>query len=112
MHGIYLVFHVVKLWPIVADPIPSQWIDSLPLPVIMDNKEHYKVEEILNSHIFCYKLQYQVKWKGYEYKDASWKLVKDIRALILVKEFYNQHPDSLKLVWGLYNLLLVLFQSA
>ena len=70
MYGVHLVFHVVKLWPVVTNPIPGQQT-NLPLPlVIMDNEEHYVVKVILDSHIFHYKLQYWVKEKGYGYEDA------------------------------------------
>ena len=80
MHGIHPVFHAVKLWPAVADPIPGQQVDPLPLPIIVDNKEHYEVKAILDSCIFYCKLQYQVKWKGFGYKDSSWEPAEGVRA--------------------------------
>ena len=48
-------------------PRPDQQANpsSLPPSVIVDDEEHYKVEAILDSHIFYCKLQHQVKWKGY-----------------------------------------------
>ena len=36
-----------------------------PLPIKVNGKEKYKVKEILNSKIYCGKLQYLVKWLGY-----------------------------------------------
>ena len=61
MHDIHPVFHVVKLWPAVTDPILGWQADPLALPIIVDNEEHYEVEAILDSCIFHCKLQYQVK---------------------------------------------------
>ena len=112
MHGIYPVFHVVKLWPAVVDPILGWQADSPPSPIIVDNEEHYKVEAILDSCIFCHKLQYWVKWKGFGYKDSSWEPAEGVRAPLQVREFYDRHPDAPMLVWGLYTLSPVLFQSA
>ena len=112
MHSIHPVFHVVKLQPAVADPIPSWRVDPPPPPIVMDNEEHYEVEAILDSRIFCHKLQYRVKWKGFGYEDSSWEPAEGVRAPIQVKEFYDRHPDAPELVWGLYTLSPALFQLA
>ena len=82
MHNIHLVFHVVKLCPAVTDPILGRQADPPPPLVIVDDEEHYKIEAILDSHIFCYKLQYWFKWKGSRYEDVCWELAEGIRALI------------------------------
>ena len=53
------------MWSSSSLQLPIQfWVDvetPPPLLVIVDNEEHYKIEAILDSHIFCHKLQYQVK---------------------------------------------------
>ncbi len=43
-----------------------------PLPEIIEDEEHYEVEEILDSRLYCGKLQYLVKWKGFGYEENSW----------------------------------------
>ena len=45
--------------------------DSIPLPpsIEVEDKEEFKVEEILNSKIQFRKLQYLIKWLGYPNTD-------------------------------------------
>ena len=52
------------------------------------------MEKILDSRLFCRKLQYKVKWKGYGIEDISWEPSKDIHALALVPDFHRLHPDA------------------
>ena len=85
MCRIHPVFYVVELCPAVTNLIPGQQVDPPPLPVIVNDKEHYKVEAILDSCIFCCKLQYQVKWKGFGYEDSSWEPAEGVRAPLLSK---------------------------
>ncbi|KAG6859615.1 hypothetical protein C0995_006647, partial [Termitomyces sp. Mi166 len=42
-------------------------------PVLINHKEEYEVEEILDSHLFWHKLQFKVKWKGYGIKNIFWE---------------------------------------
>ena len=44
--------NVVKLFPALDDPIPGHHPRPLPPPVLVDNEEQYKVEEILDSCLF------------------------------------------------------------
>ena len=111
MKNIHLVFHVVKLHPAVTDPIPKHQARPSPLPVIVDDEEHFEVEAILDSCIFYHKLQYKVKWKGYDYEEASWESSEGVNTPLLVKEFYDHHPNAAKFIWGLYSLSPALFQS-
>jgi hypothetical protein len=59
------VFNVVKLTLAPADPIPGRQAPPPPPPELVDGEEEYIVEEILNSWMFRWKLQYLVKWEGY-----------------------------------------------
>jgi len=47
---------------------------------IIDSKEHYVVEKILDSQLFWNQLQFLVKWDGYRYKENSWVSENDILA--------------------------------
>ena len=56
------------------------------------------MEEVINSHFWCRKLQYLVKWKGYGHEENSWLLEGDIDAPELIAEFYEMHPNAPKCV--------------
>ncbi|KAG6862195.1 hypothetical protein C0995_004277 [Termitomyces sp. Mi166 len=84
----YLGLSVVKqqLFPASDDSIPDHHSNPPPPPppVLINNKKEYKVEEILNSHLFQHKLQFKVKWKGYGIKAIFWKPQENIHAPGLV----------------------------
>ncbi|KAG6891791.1 hypothetical protein C0995_008062, partial [Termitomyces sp. Mi166 len=51
---------MVKLFPAPKDPIPGRCPNPPPpLPVLINHKEEYEVEEILDSHLFWHKLQFK-----------------------------------------------------
>jgi len=74
------VFPVVKLTLAPPDPFrcPNK---PPPLPEIIEDEEHYEVEEILDSRLYRGKLQYLMKWKGFGYKENSWIGENDVFAL-------------------------------
>src|SRR6266487_2361292 len=74
--------------------IPLAIKTNPPLPEIVDNEEHYEVEEILDSRLHRNKLQYLVKWKGFGYEENSWMNEKDVFAPRLVREFHQNHPAA------------------
>ncbi|KNZ76407.1 Chromobox like protein, partial [Termitomyces sp. J132] len=59
---------------------------SRPPPVKVEDEYHYEVDEILNSRIVRGRLQYLVRWKGYEPEDDTWKPQKNL----------NRAPDKLQ----------------
>ena len=65
--NIHPVFSVTLLHPFEGDPIAEcQECHPLPPPpIVCDSIEEYEVEKILNSWIFCGKVEYLVRWKGY-----------------------------------------------
>jgi hypothetical protein len=62
---IHNVFHFFLLNPVSSDPMPGQHPPS-PLPVVVNEEEEYLVEKILDSRIRHQKLEFVVKWSGYE----------------------------------------------
>ena len=67
---IHDVFSPDKLQEAVNDPLPRQ-IQEPPEPIEINDDEEWEVEEILNSWIYQKKLQYCVKWIGFN-KDWTW----------------------------------------
>ena len=68
MHGIHPVFHVSRLEPSTPNKFLNQ-TETLPPSVIIDGEMEFEISEILDSKIDkCCKcrLQYLVKWSGYE----------------------------------------------
>ena len=60
-----------------------------PPPELIDGEEEYEVEEIVNHHIKGQnkKLQYLVKWKGYQSSKNSWVNESDLHAPELLEEY-------------------------
>ena len=90
---VHPVFNVSMLKP-AHDPIfDSQKKPPPPSPVIIEEEEEYEVDEILDSRIHRGKLQFLVKWTGYN--EPSWQPESDVKnAKDAVTEFYRLHPGA------------------
>ena len=88
--SIHDVFHIDLLTPYrKTNTHGSNY--SRPAPDLVDNKEEYKVEKILDTQQFSkgHKRQYLIKWKGYPDSDNEWVDQKDIHAPEAIREFKN-----------------------
>ena len=55
----------------------------------------YDVEKILNSRIYRRKLQYEVKWEGWDESHVTWEPAENVaNARELVEEFHTENPDA------------------
>lgn len=54
----------------VNDPLPDQHPPP-PAPIVVDEEEHWEVNNILNSRQYQGQLQYKVKWHGIDC-DNQW----------------------------------------
>ncbi|KAL5498599.1 hypothetical protein ACEPAH_1953 [Sanghuangporus vaninii] len=88
------VFNEVLIKPAVQPSFESQRKAPPPPPVIVDDEEEYEVEEILDSRLHRGKLQFLVKWVGYD--EATWQPESDVgdNAKESVQEFYRKHPGA------------------
>ncbi|CAJ0924766.1 unnamed protein product [Ranitomeya imitator] len=75
--SIHNVFHRSLLRRYVKPVVPS--VDR-PAPVLVEGELEYVVEKILDSRFSRRKLQYLVKWKGYDQEDNSWVIASDVHA--------------------------------
>ena len=91
---IHPVFNIVMLKPAQEPVFESQVIPPPPPPVIVNDEEEYEVEEILDSRFHRNKLQYLVKWVGYN--EATWQPEKDVigNADEAIADFYRLHPGA------------------
>jgi len=66
-----------------------------PPPDLIDGKEEYEVEHVVDSRRFgrgC-QVQYLVHWKGYPESDDQWIPWSDLNAPELLVEFQRENPD-------------------
>jgi len=90
---IHPVFHVSLLEPAADDPYPGQAQTQLPPPpVIVDGDEEWQVDEILDSRMRYRKLQYLVKWTGYD--RLEWEDARNINGLQAIDSFHARHPEK------------------
>ena len=52
------------------DPLTNQ-INEPPIPIIINNEKEWEVEDILNAKSHQDKLQYHIKWVGWD-EDREW----------------------------------------
>ena len=99
MHAVHPVFHVSTLEPSVPNTIPNRE-QPPPPPVIIDGEPEYEISEILDSKLdkrYRCKLQYLVKWLGYENTDEerSWISATELdHASDIVADFHKSYPDK------------------
>jgi len=86
--SIHPVFHMDLLTPYCEMTTHGPNYERLP-PDLVDGKEEYKVEKILDSWQLGrrHRLQYLVKWKGYPDSDNQWVNKEDIFADKAIREF-------------------------
>ena len=77
--------------PFDDDPLPGQQNPPPPL-VIVDDNEEWHVEEILDSRIYRHRLQYLVKWVGFDRPD--WEPAEDVNKLEAVDRFHQRYPEK------------------
>ena len=82
------MFNVVKLTPAPLDPIEGCRPHPPLLPEMIDRKEEWIVEEILDSKMMNRKLCYLVKWEGFGVEHNSWEPWDNIHALERVADFH------------------------
>jgi hypothetical protein len=97
---IHNVFHVSLLEPYVTPSYPNQDAHRpRPIKVDPEGDDVYEVANILNSrhHPRSGKLEYLVKWKGYEglQDEMTWEPAANLlKALDAVEDFHLQYPDK------------------
>jgi hypothetical protein len=84
------VYHISLLEPAANDPYPGKQPDP-PLLVKIDSEDEYFIEAILDSQIHCCKLQYLVKWIGYDM--PNWEPAELHSQSEAVDQVHETYPD-------------------
>src|SRR3981189_1239974 len=91
---LHLVFPIVKLTLAAPDPIIGRRSRPPPPPVLVEGKEEHKVEAILDTRMRWNRLEYLVKWKGYNIGDNTWVVHWDVHAPDIVVDFHRLNPGA------------------
>jgi hypothetical protein len=62
--------------------------------MVIDGKNEYKVEEILDSHMRYDHLKYLIEWKGYNTSHNSWEVHKQVHARLKIAMFHCNNPSA------------------
>jgi len=91
---IHPVFHVSHLEKHNANKFKGR-VKPRPPPVIVNAEKEYEVEAILDSRLYRKKLQYLIKWEGYDVSENSWQTKEEIRNCPeLIAEFHLNNPTK------------------
>ena len=92
---IYPGFNEALLTPYKPPVYPQQQLPQLAPPIIVEGDEEYEVDEILDSWMRNFKLQYLVRWKDYPTRvDWTWEPESNImHAPEAIKDFHTKNPS-------------------
>ena len=85
------VVHVPLLEPVARDPLPGQR-QPAPPPVEIDGEQEWFVDSILDSRMYRRRLQYLVKWAGFDQPD--WEPAENVNELEVVTRFHKRYPHK------------------
>ena len=75
-----------------SDPVPGQHPDPPP-PITIQGDNEWEAEEVLTSRLSLGKLQYRVKWLGFDH-DGTWYPSSNFQGSPhLLRDFHRQYPD-------------------
>jgi hypothetical protein len=84
---------VVKLSAALPDPIAGRQPAPPRPPTLIDGQEDYTVKKILNSRMRYNRLEYLVKWKGYNNSYNSWEVHRNFQKEKVAK-FHRNNPGA------------------
>jgi hypothetical protein len=93
---IHPVLHTSDLLPATeAEPLPGQ-IHKEPPPIEIDGEEEYTVERILDARVHRRRLQFLVKWRGWDNPDSNtWEPEEHVLDAEALDFFEQQNPELL-----------------
>jgi hypothetical protein len=94
LRRLHLVCPVVKLSAALPDPIPGRQLAPPLPPTLIDGEEEHTVKKILNSRMRYNRLEYLVKWKGYDDSYNSWEVHRNLHAKEKVAKSHRDNPGA------------------
>jgi hypothetical protein len=88
------VFSIVKLSLAHSDPLPGRQPALPPPPTLIDGEKEYEVETILYSRMRYNRLEYLVKWKGYDESHNQWEEHTQLHTKSKIVQFHRKHPGA------------------
>ena len=92
------VFHMDKLYPYRGNLV-NGLLPEEPEPVYLEDEDEpeYEVETLLDSRIRWRRLEYLVRWKGYDAGHDSWEPITNLQnAKRKIIAFHKKHPNAPK----------------
>ncbi|ODM17663.1 hypothetical protein SI65_06451 [Aspergillus cristatus] len=76
-----------------TEPLPGQQTEEPP-PITVNDQDEWEVEEIVASQLRYQKLQYWVKWTGYD-EDLNWYPARDFKnSPVKLQIFHAKNPEA------------------
>jgi hypothetical protein len=85
---------VVKLSPAPPDPILGRQPAPPPPTTLVDGEEEYEVEAILDSRMCYNRLEYLLKFKGYDESHNQWEVHTQVHAKPKIAQFHRKYPGA------------------
>lgn len=86
-------FNADRLRRFPDNPLPGQAAEN-PDGELLDGEEEWEVEELTASRLHYRKLQYQVKWKGWD-PDPTWYNARNFKnSVVRIRAYHEKHPDQ------------------
>ena len=90
---IHPVFSPDKLRRAADDPLPGQVVEP-PEPLVIGDEHEWEVEEILASRVCRHRLQYQVKWTGFD-EDRTWYPAANFKGSPhRIRDYHQRYPEQ------------------
>jgi hypothetical protein len=90
------MFPVVKLSITHPDPILGRCPAPPPPTTLVNGEEEYEVEAILDSQMRYNRLEYLLKFKGYDESHNQWEVHTNVHAKPKVALFHRKHPGAVR----------------
>lgn len=90
---IHPIFSPDKLRRAANDPLPGQ-VAEPPESIIVGDEQEWEVEEVLASRLNRHRLQYQVKWIGFD-EDRTWYPAANFKGSPhRLRDYHQRYPDK------------------